>query len=70
MEDLASRMLALARLEEAPAETSESSELQSAVNAVADRLRPLAALKKVDLEVCATDTGKVVMQADDASPLW
>ena len=29
MEDLASRMLALARLEEAPAEPSESSELQS-----------------------------------------
>ena len=69
MEDLASRMLALARLEEAPAETSEASELQSAVNAVADRLRPLAALKKVDLEVCAIDTGKVVMQADDADIL-
>ena len=69
MEDLASRMLALARLEEAPAETSESSDLQSAVNAVAERLRPLAALKKVDLEVRATDTGKVVMQADDADIL-
>ena len=69
MEDLASRMLALARLEEAPAEASESSELQSAVSAVADRLRPLAALKKVNLEVRATDTGKVVMQADDADIL-
>ncbi len=69
MEELASRMLALARLEEAPAESSESSELQSAVNAVAERLRPLATLKKVDLEISATDPGKIAVPADDADIL-
>jgi signal transduction histidine kinase len=69
MEDLASRMLALARLEEAPAEPSESSELQAAVHTVAERLRPLAALKQVVLEVSAKETGKVAMQADDAEVL-
>ena len=69
MEDLASRMLALARLEEAPAEPSESSDLQAAVHAVAERLRPLAALKQVVLEVSAEETDKVAMQADDAEVL-
>jgi signal transduction histidine kinase len=69
MEDLANRMLALARLEEAPAEPSESSELQIAVRTVVERLRPLAALKQVVIEVSADETGKVAMQADDAEVL-
>lgn len=69
MEDLASRMLALARLEESPAEQNEASELQAAVRAVAERLQPLAALKQVVLEVSTEATGKVAMQADDAEVL-
>lgn len=69
MEDLSARMLALARLEEAPAEQSETSELQTTVRTVADRLRPLAELKKVDLQVNAEDFGRVAMPADDADIL-
>jgi signal transduction histidine kinase len=69
MEELASRMLALARLEEAPAEPGESCELQVAVQAVAERLRPLAALKQVVLDVCARDTARVAIPADDAEVL-
>jgi signal transduction histidine kinase len=69
MEDLSARMLALARLEEAPAEQSETSELQSTVRAVADRLRPLAELKKVALQVNADNSSKVIMPADDADIL-
>lgn len=69
MEDLATRMLALARLEEAPADQSELSELQSAVQTVAERLQPLAALRQVRLEVSTDQAGKVAMQADDAEIL-
>jgi signal transduction histidine kinase len=69
MEDLASRMLALARLEQAPPDKSESSELRSAVQSVAERLRPLAALRQVELTVSAEHEGKVAMQADDAEIL-
>jgi signal transduction histidine kinase len=68
-EDLASRMLALARLEEAPPEPSESSELKAAVHTIAERLSPLAALKQVALEVSGEETGKVAMHADDAEVL-
>ena len=69
MEDLATRMLALARLEESPVEQDESSELHSVVQTVAERLQPLAALKQVVLEVTAGETGKVAMPADDAEIL-
>lgn len=69
MEDLANRMLALARLEEAPVEQSASSDLQSAIATVAERLRPLAQLKQVALEVSAEEPGRVAMQAEDAEVL-
>jgi signal transduction histidine kinase len=69
MEDLASRMLALARLEESPAEQTEVSELQSAVQTVVERLRPLAELKQVELQVRAGEAGRVAVQADDAEIL-
>ena len=69
MEDLATRMLALARLEESAAEQNELSELQSAARAVAQRLQPLAALKHVILEVNTGGAGKVSMAADDAEIL-
>ena len=69
MEDLANRMLALARLEEAPLEQCEVTDLQSAVRTVADRLRPLAEQKQVTLDVSAEETRKVAMQAGDAEVL-
>jgi len=69
MEDLATRMLALARLEETPAEWSESTDLVAAMQNVAERLRPLANLKQVELEVSAGDASKVLMLADDAEVL-
>ena len=69
MEDLSTRMLALARLEEAPAEQSEITELQSTVRSVADRLRPLAELRRIDLQVDAEDLGQVAMPPDDADIL-
>jgi signal transduction histidine kinase len=69
MEDLASRMLALARLEEAPAESSQSSDLQSTMRSVAERLRPLADLKRVVLEVGGSEANKVAMPAEDAEVL-
>ena len=69
MEDLATRMLALARLEEAPVESNESSDLQSVVCAVAERLRPLADLKQVDLQVEDGGTHKVALATSDAEVL-
>jgi signal transduction histidine kinase len=69
MEDLATRMLALARLEEAPAESGESSDLQSTVRTVADRLRPLADLKQVRLQVDGSEPHQVAMQVENAETL-
>jgi signal transduction histidine kinase len=69
MEELAARMLALARLEETPAERSECSELQAAMRTVAERLRPLAALKQVELQISGEACPKVAMQQDDAEIL-
>lgn len=69
MEDLANRMLMLARLEEAPADSTELSDLDSAVRVVAERLRPIAEQKQVVLEVSSAHTSKVPMQPDDAEVL-
>jgi signal transduction histidine kinase len=69
MEDLATRMLALARLEEAPVESNESSDLQSVVRTVADRLRPLADLKQVALQVEEGAPHEVALAASDAEVL-
>lgn len=69
MEDLATRMLALARLEETPVEPNESSDLQSVVRIVADRLRPLADLKQVALEGEEGAPHEVALAASDAEVL-
>lgn len=69
MEDLANRMLALARLEEAPLERREWSDLNSAVRSVAERFRPLADLKQVVLEVSVDEARKVAISEDDAETL-
>jgi signal transduction histidine kinase len=69
MEELASRMLALARLEEAPAGSTDASDLQAAVTAVAARLRPLAELRQVALEVSTGPASRVAMPLEDAELL-
>jgi signal transduction histidine kinase len=69
MEELVSRMLTLARLEEAPVQLSESCDLQSVVRHVAERLRPLAELKQVVLEVSVEGPCTVAMPAGDADLL-
>jgi signal transduction histidine kinase len=69
MEDLSTRMLALARLEEAPVEQSESSDLQAVMRAVAERFQPLANLKQVVLDIGDGETCKVAMHPNDADVL-
>jgi len=69
MEELVSRMLTLARLEEAAVEQSESCDLPSVVREVAQRLRPLAELKEVTLEISVTEACAVAMHTDDAELL-
>ena len=69
MEELVSRMLTLARLEEAPVELSESCDLQSVVRQVAERLRPLAELKQIVLDVSVEESCVVAMPAGDADLL-
>jgi signal transduction histidine kinase len=71
MEDLATRMLALARLEEAPPEPHASTDLDSALRTVAGRLRPLAELKHIDLTFDATPANPrlVAMPPEDAEVL-
>ena len=67
-ESLASRMLALARLEETPAESDETSDLGYAVVLVLDRLRPLAELRQIELASSA-DAAPVGIPADHAEVL-
>jgi signal transduction histidine kinase len=69
MEELVSRMLTLARLEEAPVEQSEACEMQPVVREVAERLRPLAELKQVVLEVSAAEARAIAMPTGDAELL-
>jgi signal transduction histidine kinase len=69
MEELTGRMLTLARLEEAPAEQSELCDLQMVVREVVERLRPLAELKQIALDVNAAEARAVAMPAGDADML-
>jgi signal transduction histidine kinase len=69
MEDLATRMLALARLEEAPVECNQSSDLPAILNSVAEGLEPIAELRQIALEVGAEEAPRVAMPADDAEVL-
>jgi signal transduction histidine kinase len=69
MEDLTERMLALARLEEAPAKSDETIDLAGVARSVAERLRPVSELKQVPLEVMAQDARSVAMTFDDAEVL-
>lgn len=68
-EELASRMLALARLEEAPATVNESADLANALGGVVNRLRPLAELKGVDFRSTDQGPATVPLAPDDAEVL-
>ncbi|WP_158820256.1 cell wall metabolism sensor histidine kinase WalK [Granulicella sp. S156] len=69
MEDLTERMLALARLEEAPVRGREPVDLALAAQSVAERLRPVAELKQVPIEVTVQNALPVTMPLDDAEIL-
>lgn len=67
-ENLAMQMLALARLEETPAQPDETSDLGSAVILVLDRLRPIADLRKIEL-ASTLDPAPVGIGAEQAEIL-
>ena len=69
MEELISRMLMLARLEESPLEKNASCDLQSILRKVTERLQPLAELKQVVLEIREGEARFVAMLPDDADVL-
>lgn len=69
MEDLAARMLALARLEETPSEQAESCDLAAALRRVAIRVQPLTAMKTADLSATVAEQAWVGLPADDADVL-
>jgi signal transduction histidine kinase len=69
MEELVNRMLTLARLEEAPVEETESCDLRTAVQTVAERLQPLARLKQVVLQISQGEARFVSIPPGDADVL-
>ena len=69
MEQLSLRMLALARLEEAPVDPLAESDLATALHAVAERVRSVAEQKRIALSVDTEDTGDVRLPSDDAETL-
>lgn len=69
MEDLASRMLALARLEETPAVSTETTDLATTLRTVAGRLRPLAERREVIVEIAAGQPHPVPLADSDSEAL-
>jgi signal transduction histidine kinase len=69
MEQLSQRMLALARLEEAPIDPLSECDLACALRAVSERLRAVARQKQVDLAAVGEMDGNVRLPGDDADIL-
>ena len=69
MEHLSQRMLALARLEEAPVDPLSECNLRCALHAVVGRMRSFAEQREIMLNVEAEDTGDVRLAGDDAETL-
>jgi signal transduction histidine kinase len=69
MEQLALRMLALARLEEAPIDPAAQCGLASALHVVAERLRSAAQQRQVTLSIDANEPAEVRLPIDDADTL-
>ena len=69
MEQLSQRMLALARLEEAPVDPLSECDLACALQAVAGRMRAVAEQKHIALTLDTQTTGEVRLPGDDAETL-
>jgi signal transduction histidine kinase len=69
MEQLALRMLALARLEEAPIDPAAQCSISSALRTVAERLRSVAEQKEIVLSIDAGELAEVRLPQDDAETL-
>jgi len=69
MEQLAFRMLALARLEEAPIDSDVQCDLASALRDVGSRLCAVAEQKQIALAIDAEQRSEVSLPADDAETL-
>ncbi len=69
MEQLSLRMLALARLEEAPVDELSECDLACALRAVVERMRSVAEQKQITLSIDAADAGDVRLPGDDADTL-
>ena len=69
MEQLSLRMLALARLEEAPVDPLSECDLACALRAVTERMRAVAEQKQIVLAVDTETTGDVRLPGDDAETL-
>lgn len=69
MEQLAQRMLALARLEESPVDPLSQCDLACSLRAVAERMSAVAEQKQIALAVDASAAGDVRLPGDDAETL-
>ncbi len=69
MEQLSLRMLALARLEEAPVDPLSECDLACALRAVAERMRAVAEQKEIALSIDAGELAEVRLPGDDAETL-
>jgi len=69
MEQLSQRMLALARLEEAPVDLLSECDLATALQVVASRTRAVAERQQIALAIEAKATGDVRLPSDDAETL-
>lgn len=69
MEQLSFRMLALARLEEAPVDPLSQCDLACSLRLVADRMSAVAQQKGIALTIDAEESGEVRLPGDDAETL-
>ena len=69
MEQLSQRMLALARLEEAPVDLLSECDFACALQAVATRTRAVAEQQRITLAIQTESTGDVRLPGDDAETL-
>ena len=69
IQGLIEQMLTLARVEEAPQAPGQEIDLSSVVKSVANRLQPLAQVKKTTINVNAEAASRVAMESGDAGVL-
>jgi signal transduction histidine kinase len=69
IQGLIEQMLTLARVEEAPQAPGQEIDLSSVVKSVANRLQPLADVRKITISVNADAASRVAMESGDAGVL-